>query len=346
MHLVWTSRRGIELALGAFVVWAATSGAAAAFGAATFSVTATPATPGGATASQPVKLAVRASLTAASGSPPPLRTLSISLPNGFTTTLPAIASCVAPDFAARGSSACPVGSRLGTGRASFVYTSGGARIPAATDEVVLFHGERAGARSALYLFAHISKPVAFSFSLPGAVEDRAAPAGPLVTFDLSGVAQLNTGGAVSLASAAFDIERGVVGGPCPADIGWTFAARLEYVSGAVEEPRSQAPCSTTPDTTAPSLRVRARDGSPATGARFVLRLSEPATVRVALERRAGGQWRAVRRLTASVREGSSTLRVRSIDNRRLPRGHYRARLRAFDAAGLASAKRTVTFRLR
>lgn len=336
-------RTGVALA-GLLLACALAAGEAAA--ATSFTVTASPATPGAATASQPVKLAVRASVGAASGAtPPPVRKLSIALPDGFTTTLPAIASCSAPDFAAAGSAACPAASRLGAGSASFVYVAGAARIAASTEELVLFHGAREGGRSALHLFLRIAKPVAFSLSVPGTIEDRAAPAGPLVTFDLSRVAQPGGDASIAVTRAAFDVERGLVGGPCPAG-SWTFAARLEYVGGAVDEPRADAACSSVPDTTRPSLRVSARDGRASSGARLALRLSEPASVRIVLERRSRGRWVAVRRATVQARAGRSVVRIRRVRGRAPAPGRYRARLRAIDAAGLASPARTVTFRLR
>ena len=308
-----------------------------------FAVTAHPATPGAPTASQPVKLAVRASLTSSSRT---VSRLAIALPDGFTTTLPTLASCIAPDFDSAGSSACPAGSRLGSGSASFVYVAGATRIAAATDEVVLFHGRREGTTSALHLYLRISKPIALSYTIPGTIEDRAAPAGPLVTFDLSRVAQPGAGGRVSVTRAAFDLDRGLVGGPCPTGF-WAFAARLEYVGGAVDEARANAACSSAPDTEAPSLHVSARDGSAASGARFAIRLSEPARLRIVLERRSRtGRWVSVERTTVQARAGRSLVRIRRIGGRPPSRGRYRARLRAIDAAGLASPKRTVTFRLR
>ena len=338
------TRIGVALAVVLAAYAAATPVNAAA--ATAFAITASPATPGAPTASQPIKLAIRATVDAASNATPPaVRKLQIALPDGFTTTLPAIASCIAPDFDASGSAACPADSRLGTGSASFVYAAGAVRIAASTEEVVLFHGARRGATSGLHLYARIAKPIAFSFSIPGTIEDRPAPAGPLVTFDLSRVAQPDASTRVAVTRAAFDLDRGLVGGPCPAGL-WTFAARLEYVGGGADESRAQAPCSSAPDTTRPSLRVSARDGRAASGARFSIRLSERAAVHIALERRSRGRWVSVQRLTVQARRGRSAVRIRRAGGRPLEPGRYRARLRAVDGVGLASRTRTVSLRLR
>ena len=314
-----------------------------ALAATSFSVTVSPATRGTATALQPVKVAIRTSITAAGAAPAPpaIRKLTIELPDGFTTTLPSIASCIAPDFAAKGSAACPAASRLGAGSASFAYVSGPVRIAASTEELVLFHGPREQTKSTLHLYLRIAKPVALSLAIPGTIEDRPAPRGPLVVFDLTKVAEPDDQSRISVTKAAFDLERGLVGGPCPRGT-WTFAARLEYATGAVDERRADAACSSTPDTTAPSLRVTARDQRATKGARLALRLSEPARVRIALERRSPqGRWVAVRRTTIDAGKGPSAVRIR-----RLKPGRYRARLRATDAAGNASRRHTVTFRLR
>lgn len=350
LHAARTSKRTVGLALlGALVACTAATGDARA--AASFSVTVNGA-PGSATAPQPVRVGIDAALPAASGATQPaLRTLSVALPGGFTTTLDTIVSCSRPAFETSGSAACPAGSRLGAGSASFVYASGGLRIPASTDELVLFHGERTasatgpGKQSALYLYLRITKPIALSFVVPGTVVDRPAPAGPLVTFDLGAVAQPGGGASVSVTRAAFEIARGLAAGACAAGR-WTFKARLQYVGGALEERTADALCSGAPDTTRPSLRASARNGTPALGARFPIRLSEAAGVRVTLERRAGRRWVAVRRVTLPATAGESVLRIRRANGRALSRGRYRARLRAVDAAGLASPTRSVTFRLR
>lgn len=274
-----------------------------------------------------------------------MRRLVIVLPDGFTTALDAIASCATPDFGANGSAACPAASRLGVGSASFVYVSGGLRIPATTDELALFHGVRTSGRSALHLYLKITRPAAFAFAIPGTVDDRPAPQGPLITFDLSAVAQLQGGAGVAVTRADFHVQRGLAAGAYPA-AGWAFLARLEYVSGALDEATAIACCDGAPDGTAPTLRVTACDGTPKDGARLRVVPSESANVRVTLQRRRQGRWVTARRATMSAPAGASVLRIRRAGGRVLARGSYRARLRAVDAAGLASPNRTVTFTLR
>lgn len=335
-------RRSAAIVVLALVTAGAAAGEAPA--ATSLSATVTPVGFAAAGAPQPVRVGLSARLSGTA--PPPVRRLAIVLPDGFATALGAIASCANPDFATNGSGACPAAARLGAGAASFVYVSGGLRIAASTDELVIFHGERAGGRSVLHLYAKITKPTTFAFSIPGTVDDRPAPLGPLVTFDLGAVAELQGGASVSVTRADVDVERGLaVAGACPA-AGWAFLARLEYVSGALEEATANARCNGAPDMTAPTLRVSARDGTPALGARLRVVMSETAHVRVTLERRRRGRWVSVRRATMSAPAGASVLRIRRAGGRLLVRGSYRARLRAVDPLGLMSPKRTVAFELR
>lgn len=321
-----------------------------AHAAVTFSAAVTPPTPGTAQTPNPVALSLRATLPAPAGAAPrPINGLQISLPDGFATTaLASIPSCLEPRFQARQADGCPANTRLGGGSASFVYVAGGLRFSASTDELMLFHGERrptaSGHESTLLLYARVTKPIYYIFSIAGKIEDRPAPLGPLVTFDLGNVVNPSEGGTVSVTRAAFDIDRGLAAGPCGTGGRWTFGLRLQYVSGPADTPVAYAACG--PDTIAPALRASARSGRAALGARLPVRLSEPARVAVSLQRRVGARWHTVRKVTFDVPEGASTLRIRRARGRPLPRGSYRARLQAFDAAGLASAKRTVTFRLR
>lgn len=341
-----TWRAAVVLAI---TVAAAVAPADAARAATTFAATVTPATPGTATAPNPVTVGLRATLSApAGGAPKSIRGLQISLPDGFATTLGSIPSCLEPRFHARRAAGCPPESRLGGGSASFFYVAGGSRFNASTDELLLFHGERrptvSGHESTLYLYALVTKPVHYVFSIAGRIEDRPPPAGPLVTFDLGNVASPAEGGTVSVTRAAFDIDRGLAAGPCGTGGRWTFGLALHYVGGPADTPVAHAACG--PDTIAPTLRASARSGRAALGARLPIRLSEPARVVVALQRRAGSRWTAIRRVTSDAPEGSSVLRIRRARGRPLQPGSYRARLQAFDAAGLASTKRIVTFRLR
>lgn len=322
----------------------------AARAAVTFSATVTPPAPGTAGAPNPVAVGLRATLPApsADAAPRPINGLQISLPDGFATTLASVPSCLEPRFAARGAAGCPADTRLGAGSASFVYVAGSLRFNASTDELMLFHGARrrtaSGYESTVLLYARVTKPIYYVFSIAGTIEDRQPPLGPLVTFDLGDVVNPAEGGTVSVTRAAFDVERGFAAGPCGAGGRWTFGLRLQYVTGAAETPAAHAACG--PDTIAPVLRASARSGRAAPGARLPVRLSEPARVVVALQRRAGERWRTARRVRFDVPEGSTVLRIRRARGRPLRPGSYRARLQAFDAAGLASAKRVVTFRLR
>jgi len=317
-----------------------------AFAAADVSVTVTPATPGSAAAPVPVAVAVRAALDAATTAKTqrPLSRLEIALPDGFTTTLSKIPSCVEPIFAAYGSQACPAATRLGSGAASFVFALPGLKEGGATDEIALFHGTRSAGQSDLYLYVHVSKPIRAQFVVPGTIVDRPAPAGPLVSFDLSGFAKPTSSVSVSVTRAALEITQGLAAGPCGVSGYWTFRARLDYATGGSDSAAANAACG--PDTIAPSLRARARNGTPRTGARLPIRLSEPARVAITLQRRSGHRWKSVRRLTARASEGATTLRIRRAHGRRLARGRYRARLQATDPAGLRSPVRTVAFRLR
>jgi hypothetical protein len=293
-----------------------------------------------------VAVAVRAALAAAdtARTQRPLSRLEIALPDGFTTTLSKVPSCVEPVFAAYGSQACPATTRLGSGAASFVFALPGLKEGGATDEIALFHGTRSGAQSELYLYVHVSRPIRAQFVVPGTIVDRPAPAGPLVSFDLSGFAKPTSSVSVSVTRAALDIAQGLAAGPCEVSGYWTFRARLDYASGGSDSAAANAACG--PDTIAPILRASARNGTPRTGVRLPIRLSEPARVTVTLQRRSADRWKRVRRATFRASEGATTLRIRRAHGRALPRGRYRARLQATDPAGLTSPARTVVLRLR
>jgi hypothetical protein len=335
----------LAAALACVAPAASAVGTGEAFAAADVSVTVTPPTPGTVSAPVPVAVAVRATLDAQTASTQrPLSRLQIALPDGFTTTLSKIPSCVEPVFAAYGSQACPAATRLGSGTASFVFALPGLKEGGATDEIVLFHGARSAGQSDLYLYVHVSKPIRAQFVVPGTIADRPAPAGPLVSFDLSGFAKPTSSVSVSVTAAALEIAQGLAAGPCDLSGHWTFRARLDYTSGESDSAAANAACG--PDTIAPSLRAAARDGTPRTGVRLPIRLSEAAHVTVTLQRRSAHRWKSVRRATFRAPEGATTLRIRRAHGRALPRGRYRARLQATDRAGLTSAARTVALRLR
>jgi DNA-binding beta-propeller fold protein YncE len=83
------------------------------------------------------------------------------------------------------------------------------------------------------------------------------------------------------------------------------------------------------------------------GTTFRYTLSEPATVRVAIQRRRAGRWRrAGRALTRTAKAGRNRLRFSGrIGRRALRAGTYRARFTASDAAGNRSRRATVRFRI-
>ncbi|MDP2711683.1 MAG: hypothetical protein Q8O56_10740, partial [Solirubrobacteraceae bacterium] len=304
-----TSPRRIALVLVttlmACVVCVASTGEALA--ATSFSVEVRPATGGTTAAPAPITIAVRASFAGdAPGTlPAALRGLTIAMPDGFARALAGTTPCARADLAGRGPAACPASSRLGSGSASFVYVTGALRIPASTDELSLFRGPG----DTLLMYLRVTQPATLAIVVPGALTARPAPAGPLITFDLSAAAQVAGGGSVVVTRAAFDLRRGLAAGPCNAAGHWTFRARLAFAGGGGEERSADARCEQATDTTAPVLRATARNGTPALGARFAIRLSEPARVHVTLERRAGRRWASVRRATFRAGTGSTTLRI-------------------------------------
>ena len=78
------------------------------------------------------------------------------------------------------------------------------------------------------------------------------------------------------------------------------------------------------------------------GARLRVRLSEPARLRIKVQRKSKGRYRRVRVVHRRARQG--TRRKRLGKYRRA--GRYRLVVRARDAAGNRSAKRYVRFRVR
>jgi hypothetical protein len=202
-----------------------------------------------------------------------------------------------------------------------------------------------GSGNGILVFARITQPVAASIVLPGTIVSRPSPAGPLMTLDLTEIANRAGGASAVATDAVVGITRAFAAGPCFAG-SWTFVARLEFADGSVNEPTARAGCATAPDTTAPVLLASVRDGVRGRGVHIVARVSEPATLRVTLERASRRHRVLVVRATFQVGSGLSVLRIRRVEGRILPSGRYRARLRASDAAGQLSAKRTVTFRLR
>lgn len=322
-----THRLALGVAVAAWLSFAADGSAATSFSAGVL-----PARP----AAGPVTVSIGAALSASArgGLPPTLRGLAVAMPPGFATALDETSPCARDDLELRGPAACPASAALGSGSASFVYVAGALRIGASTRELRVFRG----AGDAILVYVRVTQPAPFAVVLPGTLAAQPAPAGPRLSLDLGGVARIEGGGSAVVTRIAVDLERGLAAGPCP----WAFVAQLDYEDGGSEQRTASATCETGPDTTAPALHASARDGTTARGARVRLRLSEAATVRVTLERRTATRWVRVRRTTTAQPAGTSVLRVA----RGLRRGRYTARVRAVDAAGLESAKRTVAFRLR
>lgn len=109
----------------------------------------------------------------------------------------------------------------------------------------------------------------------------------------------------------------------------------EAVDLPVEKPQTAQTTQAAADTTAPVLsaakvRVRKRRAT------LSYRLSEAATVKVLIQRRAGRRWRKVRTISIAAPAGASR---RTLG--RVPRGKVRFVLTAADAAGNAAARLTV-----
>jgi len=313
--------------------------AAGASQAASFTVEVTPADAGTAAAPKPVAVGLRADLTTADGfAPPALRAFTIAAPDGFALALAGTTSCTRAVLESAGPGGCPASSKLGSGSASLLFDISQLRVPAFTRELSVFRGPG----DELLVYVLVTQPATFSIVVPGRLMARPAPLGPLVTLDFSAAASV-AGGSVTIRRASFDLVRGLAAGPCPAKR-WTFGVRLAYFNGGVEDLGADAVC--LPDVTRPELQVTARSAARALGARFAVVLSEAATVRLSLERRSGRRWVRVRKATFRAAAGPSVLRVRRANGRLLASGRYRARLRAVDAAGLASEKISASFRLR
>lgn len=327
----------------ATVVTLAGAASGNAWAASALKVEVQPSTPGTAEAPNPVELVASATVSAdAPGAlPAQLRRVELSLPDGFTTALRGVTVCDKASLERHGPASCSPASRIGSGRASFIFALGLLRVPSSTQELTVFRGSGDG----ILVFARITHPVATSIVLPGTIVTKPSPAGPLMTLDLTKVGNRAGGASAVATEAVVRITRAFAAGPCLAG-SWTFAARLEFADGSVNEPTARAGCPTASDNTAPVLKTSVRGGSSARGVRFVVRVSEPATVRIAVER-ASDRHRVLKvRAKFQVGAGLSVLRIRRVHGRPLPTGRYRARIRAADAAGHLSTKRTVAFRLR
>ena len=93
-----------------------------------------------------------------------------------------------------------------------------------------------------------------------------------------------------------------------------------------------------------SARPQVRAVTPARAA-FRFRLSEPATVRIAIARRAGGRYRQLGLIRRRADRGANVVRLPRRLRRSLARpGRYRAAIGARDSAGRRARVRRVGFR--
>jgi hypothetical protein len=338
----------IRVATVCVVAMLASTGAARDAQASMLTASVAPTQPGDPAAPGPARVTLRATLTGPQGEPSSqLRMLRVAMPDGFSTYLAGVPACDPSLLAKNGSKACPPMSKLGGGNASFdagVFGTG------RTEELSIF----SSGGTAIAAYARITTPVTKSIVLPGTLQGQAAPAGPLLTLDLGPITRVGPA-TVFVTRAAFTLGQGLMAGPCPSGT-WTFRMHLEFVNGTVDDtPQASAPC-TAPPTTVPSstppaapppfgLQVSVKSGRHAAGARFAIRLSEPATVTIVLRRRAGGRWILVRRRSVPRPVGRSSTTLHRPHRHGLPAGRYRALVSAVGASG-ATASEVRYFSLR
>ncbi|WP_354699369.1 hypothetical protein DSM112329_05084 [Paraconexibacter sp. AEG42_29] len=162
----------------------------------------------GGTAAAPSPVAARLTLAVGSQDRPPAeaRELAVAFPQGFTFTGVRAAVCDAEDLGVRGPTACPSGSQIGAGQASFVYLPSSLRIRGTTDAMALY----AAGPGKVLLYLHVTQPTTLAFVFPGTVTPGDAASGPVVTFDLREVADASTG-TTSLTQVTLDLPRGGLG---------------------------------------------------------------------------------------------------------------------------------------
>jgi hypothetical protein len=110
-------------------------------------------------------------------------------------------------------------------------------------------------------------------------------------------------------------------------------------SGGAAAGGAGAPAGAPRDTVAPALRRLRVDSR---RRRLSVRVSEPARLRLQIERRRGGRWVRVRSLTRRARRGANRVSL----GRRLRRGRYRLSVVAVDAAGNRSKTARKPFRVK
>jgi hypothetical protein len=330
----------VGIVLATAVGWTQTSQSLAA---SNLTVSVQAPTPGTLATTGPVVIGVHMTVAAdqPGALPPQLRALGLRMPQGFSTAVATIPPCSdAHALATQGSSACATASKVGTGTASVLISD--LKQTATTQELSIFRSTG----DSILAYARIKgRPVV----LPGILLWR-VPDAPLLKLDLR---KLEPAG-IRVTSADIALTQGVQAGPCPTG-SWTFKAQLEFVEAVPPPTTPSAPCAQSPAPPAPApqapasvptalvLRASARTSPRASGAHLAFVLSAPATIKITLERRIAKRWIAVRRLSVHKRAGSSSLTIHTAHGRTLPAGRYRARLRAVDAAGAASAPQSVRF---
>ena len=264
--------------------------------------------------------------------PPQLRTLAVSMPDGFLTDVADMDQCDAAALEADNPAACAK-AQLGTASGSFAVVSGTRSVAAITPEVSIFHGTG----EALLAYAKITSPIKKSVVLSGTLASRAAPAGPLLTLKLDEILEPLSGIRAVAKSATIKLTRGLKAGPCPAGL-WTFGAQLDFVDAVSDQPTASFLCPL-------DLRASARNSTRRSGAHVAIVLSAPAKVKATLERRAGRRWVTVRSRSVEAVAGPTSLVIHSAHGHRLAAGRYRWRLKAVNAVGASATKHTRAFTL-
>lgn len=265
------------------------------------------------------------------GAPPPqLSAIGLRMPLGFSTAVADLPTCEVDvnAFKKKGSAACPKSSQLGTGEASGRVSV----VSETTQELKIFHGTG----NTLLAYAKIQgQPII----LPG-ILDGPAPNPPLLRLDLGNILKFRNL-SVFVTRADLTLTRGLQAGPCLTG-SWVFTPQLEFVGPAPAITTPPVPCAPP----GPGLRASVtKKAKRASGARFRIVLSAPATINVTLERRAAKRWIVVRSLARAKPVGSTPLIIRTAHGRPLPAGRYRATLQAQDATGAKSAPPPLRFTL-
>jgi hypothetical protein len=153
-----------------------------------------------------------------------------------------------------------------------------------------------------------------------------------------------SGGIVDAAAAValFQQRRGIAA-PTPTPTATATATPTATATGAP----ASTPTGAQPDATPPLLTLRITPGSFRRRATLVATLTEPAQLRLTLQRIRNGRRTTVGALRAALPAGTSRtpFRPRRSNGRALPPGRYRVTGRATDAAGNRSAQRAAAFRI-